>query len=65
MYAGVSFNDEKGGEPEINGMVSPLGVIRAEYETERNNTLFCEHISSLSENEEGDGLNHCGFLLKI
>lgn len=63
--AGSSFNDERGGYPEIDGLVAPLGIIRLEYETERDNTVFCEHISSLSETEEGRGLNHCGFLFKL
>ena len=65
IKVGASFNDERSGEPEITGLVAPLGIIRAEYETERDNTVFCEHLSSLSEAEQGSGLNHCGFLFRL
>lgn len=65
IKAGVSLTNDKWGEPEITGLNSPLGIIRGEYETERGNTAFCEHISSLSESEKGGGLNHCGFLFKL
>jgi len=64
VKVGTSFNDERSGQPEV-GLISPLGIVRVEYETERENTAFCEHISSLSQDEEGSGLNHCGFLFRL
>lgn len=65
VKAGVSFNNVRGGEPEITGLAAPLGIIRAESKTERGTTVFCEHISSISESEKGRGLNHCGFLFGL
>ena len=62
--AGISFADENSAAPEVN-LPNPLGILRIEYPTENNNTIFCEHISSLPLEEKGSGLNHCGFLIEL
>lgn len=64
IKVGVSFSDENGGAPDVD-LPNPLGIIRGEYETERGNIGFCEHISSLPKVEEGSGLNHCGFMVPL
>jgi hypothetical protein len=65
VKVGVSFRDEQGGEPEITNMPNPMGIVRAEYETEKGNTFFAEHITSIPGDEDGDGLNHAGFLFSF
>ena len=64
FFAGVAFSDKTAAQPEVD-LPGPLGILRIEYETERETTVFCEHISSLSEEEKGSGLNHCGFLVRL
>lgn len=65
IQAGMSFNDEQGGQPEIANFPPPLGILRFEYETDSNSDIFCEHISSIPNAEIGYGLNHCGVLFKF
>ena len=55
---GVSVHPEID-RPEID-LDTYLGVARLEYKG-----FFCEHISALRDNEQGAGLNHCGFLIKV
>jgi hypothetical protein len=64
FYAGLSLSDEKSAKPEVD-LPDPLGILRLEYETEKETVIFCEHISSFPKTEKGAGLNHCGFLLKL
>lgn len=63
IKAGASYFDEN---RYINDKkLNPLGVIRVDYETERGNEIFCEHVSSIPYQGDGDELNHCGFLFKL
>jgi hypothetical protein len=64
FYAGVSKIDESKAKPEVD-LQNPLGILRMEYETESETTIFCEHISSIPKDERGSGVNHCGFLIKL
>lgn len=64
FYAGLSLSDEKGAKPEID-LPDPLGILRLEYETEKETIIFCEHISSFPKTEIGKGLGHCGFMIKL
>ena len=63
IKAGVSYFDSDYYSDEVRE--NPLGVIRVDYETERENEFFCEHISSIPYQGSGDELNHCGFLFKL
>jgi len=45
--------------PEID-LDTVLGVARIE-----KGAFFCEHISALTQTEQGAGLNHCGVLFKL
>lgn len=64
LKAGLSLSDEKSAQPEVD-LPDPLGILRLEYETDKGNTLFCEHISSFPKTEQGSGLNHCGFMMEL
>jgi len=64
LNVGMSLSDESRARPEVD-LADPLGILRLEYETESNTTIFCEHISSIPKTEEGSGLNHCGFMIKL
>lgn len=64
LNIGISLSDEDSAKPEIY-LPNPLGILRVEYETENNTTVFCEHISSFPLVEKGTGLNHCGLMLKL
>ena len=64
FYTGLALSDEKGAKPEVD-LPDPLGILRVEYKTEKETIIFCEHISSFPKTEEGSGLNHCGFLIKL
>lgn len=61
---GASISNERSAKPEVD-LPSPLGILRFEYKTEKENIIFCEHISSIPSDEEGHGLNHCGFLIGL
>ena len=61
---GLSVHNQDSADPEVN-LETPLGILRLEYETEREHTVFCEHISSIEQHEIGRGFNHCGFLMKL
>lgn len=65
VKAGFSFHAEASAEPEITNMPSPLGIVRAEYKTNKGNTFFAEHITSVPGVERGSGLNHAGFLFEF
>jgi len=45
--------------PEVD-LDTVLGVARIQQ-----GSYFCEHISALDQAEQGAGLNHCGFLIRI
>ena len=45
--------------PEID-LDTVLGVARVE-----KNGFFCEHISALTQVEQGAGLNHCGYMMRL
>jgi hypothetical protein len=64
LNVGVSLSDERSAKPEVN-LPDPLGILRVRYETENKTTIFCEHISSFPLTEKGNGLNHCGFMIKL
>jgi hypothetical protein len=64
LYFGMSLSDESSTRPEVD-LPDPLGILRMEYKTDRENIVFCEHISSLPKIEAGSGLNHCGFLVRL
>ena len=51
--------------PEEYDRNDPLGIIRIEYETERETTLFCEHISSIPGTGKELDINHCGAMFKL
>jgi len=55
---GISVHPDKD-RPEID-LDTYLGVARLEHKG-----FFCEHISALNQTEQGAGLNHCGFLIKL
>jgi len=60
---GLAVHANQFDKPEYDGG-NPLGVMRYSY-SNRDQTLFCEHISSLPDIEKGMGLNLCGIGLRI
>ncbi len=71
---GLSFNLDDNSRPEHElardnseriDFGNPLGILRMEYKTQKGNTLFCEHISSIPSVERGNGFNHCGFMMGL
>lgn len=61
---GMSLSMEAQARPEID-LPGPLGILRMQYKTDKGNELFCEHISSIPAVENGNGLNHCGFMVGL
>jgi hypothetical protein len=59
VHVGVSAHHTSLDKPEIE-LDTVLGVVRAERDG-----FFCEHISAIAQYEQGFGLNHCGYLLKL
>jgi len=61
--AGISVHSPNLDNPEIQ--LNPvLGIMRAEHHN-KNLSYFCEHISAITQKEQGAGLNHCGVLIKL
>lgn len=55
---GVSVHSDLD-RPEVD-LDTYLGVARIEHKG-----FFCEHISALNQTEQGAGLNHCGYMVRI
>ena len=64
----VGMSVSSDGAPEVD-LSDPLGIIRMEYNLIKDKNggidLFCEHVSSVSSDEKGYGLNHCGIMLEL
>jgi len=60
MHAGFAFHPEN----ELNENDSnPLGIVRFQKDTLENTQLFCEHTSSVPDDDHG--LNMCGILWRV
>ena len=60
-HVGVAFHPE--GELNNNKDQNPLGIIRLTKEGYNGIELFCEHVSSLPDDDKG--LNMCGATMRI
>jgi hypothetical protein len=72
FYAGVSlYTPQYTGwsklerDEDTRYINNPIGNFGIEY-VKNDKKLFCEHLSSISDNGKEDrGFNHCGFLLYL
>jgi hypothetical protein len=59
-YVGGAFHQEG----ELNDLDhNPLGIVRIHADTREDTQVFCEHVSSIPDNDEG--LTMCGALWRI
>jgi hypothetical protein len=56
---GLSVHSTEFDNPEIQ-LDTLLGVARIEHKG-----FFCEHVSAITQTEQGGGFNHCGYMVRL
>lgn len=57
-YAGMDMGLPKS-SPKYD-MDNPIGRFGVRYTTEADTEIYCEHLSSIPDTDDGYGLNRCG-----